>query len=297
MKYEPKILRQDFPILQQQFKGNQLVYLDNAATTQKPKSVIDTLQQYYAEDNANIHRGVHYLSERATEKYEQARKKVQQFIGAKETQEIIFVRGTTEAINLVAQTFGKKNIKAGDEIILSTLEHHSNIVPWQILAEGVGAHLRILPITDDGELQLEQLPKLINSKTRMLSIGHVSNALGTVNPVHEIIKMAHEHGVPVLLDGAQSIPHLKIDVQAIDCDFFAFSGHKLFGPTGIGVLYGKKSLLETMPPYQGGGDMIREVTFEKTTYNTLPYKFEAGTPNIAGTIGLGAALDYLKLLD
>jgi len=284
MKYEPKILRQDFPILQQQFKGNQLVYLDNAATTQKPKSVIDTLQQYYAEDNANIHRGVHYLSERATEKYEQARKKVQQFIGAKETQEIIFVRGTTEAINLVAQTFGKKNIKAGDEIILSTLEHHSNIVPWQILAEGVGANLRILPITDDGELQLEQLPKLINSKTRMLSIGHVSNALGTVNPVHEIIKMAHEHGVPVLLDGAQSIPHLKIDVQAIDCDFFAFSGHKLFGPTGIGVLYGKKSLLETMPPYQGGGDMIREVTFEKTTYNTLPYKFEAGTPNIAGTI-------------
>ena len=297
MKYEPKILRQDFPILQQQFKGNQLVYLDNAATTQKPKSVIDTLQQYYAEDNANIHRGVHYLSERATEKYEQARKKVQQFIGAKETQEIIFVRGTTEAINLVAQTFGKKNIKAGDEIILSTLEHHSNIVPWQILAEGVGANLRILPITDDGELQLEQLPKLINSKTRMLSIGHVSNALGTVNPVHEIIKMAHEHGVPVLLDGAQSIPHLKIDVQAIDCDFFAFSGHKLFGPTGIGVLYGKKSLLETMPPYQGGGDMIREVTFEKTTYNTLPYKFEAGTPNIAGTIGLGAALDYLNSLD
>ncbi|MBI2336240.1 MAG: cysteine desulfurase [Deltaproteobacteria bacterium] len=297
MRLEPKILRQDFPILQQQFKGNRLVYLDNAATTQKPKIVIDTLQQYYAEDNANIHRGVHYLSERATEKYEQARKKVQQFIGAQEAQEIIFVRGTTEAINLVAQTFGRKNIKSGDEIILSTLEHHSNIVPWQILAQSLGAHLRVLPITDDGELALEQLPKLINSKTRLLTIGHVSNALGTVNPVHEIIKTAHAHGVPVLIDGAQSIPHLKINVQTLDCDFFAFSGHKLFGPTGIGVLYGKKSFLETMPPYQGGGDMIREVTFEKTTYNTLPYKFEAGTPNIAGTIGLGAALDYLNSLD
>jgi len=289
-------VREDFPILKQTVHGNPLVYLDNAATTQKPQAVLDVLTRYYTTMNANVHRGVHQLSERATQEYEGARAKVQGFINAAEAREIIFVRGVTEAINLVAQTYGRKNFQPGDEIIISAMEHHSNIVPWQILCEENGAKLRIIPINDEGELLLDEYERLLNPRTKLVSVVHVSNSLGTVNPVKRIIELAHSRNVPVLLDGAQSAPHMPVNVQELDCDFYTFSGHKIFGPTGIGVLYGKAKLLEAMPPYQGGGDMISSVTFEKTTYNVLPYKFEAGTPDIAGAIGLGAALDYLRSL-
>lgn len=286
-------VRQDFPILKEKVRGKPLVYLDNAATSQKPQVVIDTITRYYLAENSNIHRGIHFLSERATRAYEDARLKVKGFLNASSTQEVIFVRGTTEGINLVAQSYGRAFIKAGDEIIVSAMEHHSNIVPWQILCEQVGVRLRVIPINDNGELLIDEYERLLNAKTKIVSVAHVSNALGTINPIRQIIEMAHRWNAPVLIDGAQAAPHLAVDVQDLDCDFYAFSGHKLFGPTGIGVLYGKADLLEKMPPYQGGGDMIRSVTFEKTIYNTLPYKFEAGTPHIAGVIGLGSAIDYL----
>jgi cysteine desulfurase/selenocysteine lyase len=286
-------IRKDFPILRRKIHGRPLVYLDNAATSQKPQAVIDTLNRFYATDNSNVHRGVHELSQRATEEYEAARVKVQRFLNAAQAREILFVRGTTEGINLVAQTYGREHVQPGDEIIISHMEHHSNIVPWQILCEEKGAVLRVVPINDKGEFLLEEYEKLLNPRTRFVSVVYLSNALGTINPVRKIIALAHRWNVPVLLDGAQAVPHLPVDVRQLDCDFFAFSGHKLYGPTGIGVLYGKASLLETMPPYQGGGDMISSVSFEKTTYNALPYKYEAGTPHIAGAIGLGAAIDYL----
>jgi cysteine desulfurase/selenocysteine lyase len=287
-------LREDFPVLKQTIHGKPLVYLDNAATAQKPQSVIDAIVKFYAVDCANIHRGVHELSQRSTKTYELTRTKVKKFLNARHQHEIIFVRGTTEGINLVTQTWGRKNVKAGDEIVIAGLEHHSNIVPWQMLCEETGAHLRVIPIDDRGDLILDEYARLLNPRTRMVAIGHVSNALGTINPVRKIIEMAHGAGALTLVDGAQAVPHMKVDVQALDADFYAFSGHKLFGPTGIGVLYGKTDLLNAMPPYQGGGDMIRTVTFEKTTYNDLPYKFEAGTPDIAGGIGLGAAVDYVN---
>ncbi|HLY59510.1 MAG TPA: cysteine desulfurase [Terriglobia bacterium] len=287
-------IREDFPILAQKVNGKPLVYLDNAATSQKPQVVLDALNHYYQMDNSNIHRGVHELSQRATKAYEDARVKVQHFLNARESREIIFVRGTTEAINLVAMTYGRKNVGAGDEVIISALEHHSNIVPWQILCEEKSAVLRVIPINDDGELMLDEFEKLLNPRTKIVAVAHVSNALGTINPVDKIIEMAHRKHVPVLIDGAQAAPHIKIDVQALDCDFYTLSSHKLFGPTGIGVLYGKAALLEAMPPFQGGGDMISSVTFEKTFYNVLPYKFEAGTPNIADVIGLGAGIDYVN---
>ena len=287
-------LREDFPVLKQTIHGKPLVYLDNAATAQKPQSVIDAIVKFYAVDCANIHRGVHELSQRSTKTYELTRTKVKKFLNARHQHEIIFVRGTTEGINLVTQTWGRNNVKAGDEIVIAGLEHHSNIVPWQMLCQETGAHLRIIPIDDRGDLILDEYAKLLNPRTRMVAIGHVSNALGTINPVRKIIEMAHAAGALTLVDGAQAVPHMKVDVQALDADFYAFSGHKLFGPTGIGVLYGKTDLLNAMPPYQGGGDMIRTVTFEKTTYNDLPYKFEAGTPDIAGGIGLGAAVDYVN---
>jgi cysteine desulfurase/selenocysteine lyase len=294
LSFDAEVIREDFPILKQLVYGKPLVYLDNAATSQKPRVVIDALTHYYSTDNSNIHRGVHLLSERATQSYEQARVKIQRFINADASKEIIFTRGTTEAINLVAGSYGRANVKAGDEILITAMEHHSNIVPWQILCEQTGAKLRVAPINDDGELILDQFEKLISRKTKLVSLVHVSNALGTINPIRAIIEIARRHNVPVMVDGAQASPHIKLDVQELDCDFYAFSGHKVFGPTGIGVLYGKSDLLDAMPPYQGGGDMIASVTFEKTTYNTLPYKFEAGTPNIAGTIGLGAAIDYVN---
>ncbi len=287
-------IRADFPILAVKVHGKPLVYLDNAATTQKPQAVIDALIHYYTSENANIHRGVHALSELATESFEQARVKIQRFLGAGDPGEIVFVRGATEAINLVAQTYGRIHAGSGDEIIISSLEHHSNIVPWQILCEQQGARLRVIPINDDGELLLEEFEKLLGPKTKFVAIAHVSNALGTINPVRKMIEMAHRRNVPVLVDGAQAAPHVLIDLQALDCDFYVFSGHKLYGPTGIGVLYGKRKLLEAMPPYQGGGDMISSVTFEKTLYNKLPYKFEAGTPDVSGAIALGAAIDYVS---
>jgi len=287
-------IRADFPILQQQVYGKPLVYLDNAATSQKPAKVIETLDSYYREYNANIHRGIHFLSERATSAYEDAREKVRLFMNAASTREIIFVRGTTEGINLVAQSYGRSRLQAGDEIIISEMEHHSNIVPWQILCKQTGAVLKVIPINDAGELILEEYERLLGPKTRLVAVGHISNALGTINPVEQIIAMAHRHGAVVLIDGAQAAPHMTIDVQALGCEFYAFSGHKLFGPTGTGVLYGRQSLLETMPPYHGGGDMIKKVTLAETTYNDLPYKFEAGTPHIAGVIGLGAAIDYVQ---
>ena len=286
-------IREDFPILKQMVHGKPLVYLDNAATSQKPQVVIDSLVQYYTTTNANVHRGVHTLSQQATEDYEGARAKVRQFIGAAEDKEIIFVRGTTEGINLVAQSFGRQNVGPGDEIIVSNMEHHSNIVPWQMLCEEKGAHLRVVPINDDGELMLDEYERLLGPRTKLVSMVHQSNALGTINPVEQIVAMAHSHGIPVLLDAAQSVPHMPIDVRKLDCDFFAFSGHKLYGPTGIGILYGKAELLEAMTPFQGGGEMIKSVTFEKTIYNDLPNKFEAGTPNIAGAIALGTAVDYV----
>jgi cysteine desulfurase/selenocysteine lyase len=289
-------VRADFPILQEQVHGKPLVYLDNAATTQKPRAAIEAEQHFYLAQCSNVHRGVHYLSEEATRAYEDVRVKVQRFLNAAEAREIIFVRGTTEAINLVANTYGRKNLQAGDEILITTMEHHSNIVPWQILCEEKGAVLRVAPINDRGELVLEEFEKLLNPRTRFVSVVHVSNVLGTINPVAEIVRLAHRWNVPVLLDGAQAAAHLKVDVRALDCDFYAFSGHKLYGPTGIGVLYGKAALLAALPPYQGGGEMISSVSFAKTVYNVIPYKFEAGTPNIAGTIGLGAAIDYVNAL-
>jgi cysteine desulfurase / selenocysteine lyase len=290
-------IRADFPILKQKVHGKPLVYLDNGATSQKPQIVIDALNRYYSTENSNIHRGVHFLSERATAAYEVARQKIKSFVNARSEQEIIFVRGTTEAINLVAQSYGRTFLKKGDEIIVSAMEHHSNIVPWQMLCEQIGARLRVIPINHDGELVLDEYRRLLGEKTKLVSVTHVSNALGTIVPVKDIVRLAHERNVPVLLDGAQAVPHLKVDVQELACDFYAFSGHKLFGPTGVGVLYGRSELLDAMPPYQGGGDMISLVTFEKTHYNVLPYKFEAGTPHIAGGIGLGAAIDYLAGLD
>ncbi len=289
-------VREDFPILKQRVYGRPLVYLDNAATSQKPQAVIDAMLRFYTAGCSNVHRGVHYLSEQATQAYEGARAGAQRFLNAAESREIVFVRGTTEAINLVAQTFGRQHVRAGDEVLISAMEHHSNIVPWQMLCDEKEARLRVAPINDRGELILEEFEKLLGPRTRIVSMVHVSNALGTINPVEQVTGMAHRHGAVVLLDGAQAAPHLKSDVRELGCDFYTISGHKMFGPTGIGVLYGKAALLDAMPPYQGGGDMISSVTFEKTTYNTLPYKFEAGTPNIAGTIGLGAAIDYLDAL-
>ena len=294
MGFDVEKVREDFPILKVRVHGRPLVYLDNAATAQKPQVVIDTISRYYMAENSNIHRGIHFLSLQATRAYEDARDKVKHFLNASHTREILFVRGTTEGINLVAQSYGRTFIKEGDEIVISAMEHHSNIVPWQILCEQVGAKLRVIPINDDGELLIEEYEKLLNKRTKFVSVAHLSNALGTINPVKQIIEMAHRCGVLVLVDGAQAVPHLKVDVQDLDCDFYAFSAHKLFGPTGVGVLYGKANLLEAMPPYHGGGDMISSVTFEKTLYNVLPYKFEAGTPNIAGGVGLGAAIDYLN---
>ncbi len=286
--------RKDFPVLAETVYGKPLIYFDNAATTQKPLPVIETISRFYSRENANIHRGVFCLSERATQAYESARIKVQRFIHAHSTREIVFVRGATEAINLVAGSFSRGFLKAGDEILITHMEHHSNIVPWQLAAQASGALLRVAPINERGELVMPQFERLLSAKTKIVAVAHVSNALGTVNPVKDIIRLAHARGVPVLLDGAQAVPHMKVDVQDLDCDFYVFSGHKMFGPTGIGVLYGKEAWLEKMPPYQGGGDMIRTVTFEKTTYNELPYKFEAGTPHIVGVIALGTAVDYLE---
>ena len=289
-------IRDDFPILKQQVNGRPLVYLDNAATSQKPRQVIEAISRFYSEDYSNIHRGVHTLSQRSTQSYEAVRTKVQRFIHAAEDREIIFVRGTTEGINLVAFGYLRPRLQPGDEIVISGMEHHSNIVPWQMLCEEKNARLRVIPINDDGEVIFEEYEKLLNSKTRLVAVTHVSNALGTINPIRRMVEVAHRHQIPVLVDGAQAIPHLPVDVQALGCDFYTFSGHKLYGPTGIGVLYGKASLLEAMSPFQGGGDMIASVTFEKTTYNKIPHKFEAGTPDIAGVIGLGAAIDYVQTI-
>ncbi|HSM87314.1 MAG TPA: cysteine desulfurase [Candidatus Limnocylindrales bacterium] len=287
-------VREDFPILQQNVHGKPLVYLDNAATTQKPLAVIEAIERYYRRDNSNIHRGVHTLSERATEAYEKTRAAAQKFINAADPREIIFVRGTTEGINLVAQTYGRKHVGAGDEVLITGMEHHSNIVPWQMLCEEKGAKLRVAPINDTGELLLDEFEKMLGPKTRLVAVGHLSNALGTINPIKQVTRMSHAWNAPVLVDGAQALPRMPVDVQDLDCDFYATSGHKMYGPTGIGFLYGKARLLEAMPPWQGGGDMIASVTFDKTVYNRLPYKFEAGTPNIADTIGLGAAIEYLN---
>jgi cysteine desulfurase/selenocysteine lyase len=289
-------VRENFPILNRQARGWPLIYLDNAATTQKPRAVIDAVAHFYERHNANVHRGVHLLSQLATQEYEEARVKVQRFLNAASLSEIVFTRGTTESINLVAQTFGRKNIGPGDEVLVSHMEHHSNIVPWQMLCEEKGAVLRVVPINDRGELLLDEYEKLLGPRTKLLAVVHVSNSLGTVNPVRTLIEMAHRRCVPVLLDGAQAVAHFQVDVQALDCDFYALSGHKLYGPTGIGVLYGKRRLLDAMPPYQGGGDMIASVTFARTTYAEPPSKFEAGTPHIAGAIGLGVAIDYLQSL-
>jgi cysteine desulfurase/selenocysteine lyase len=287
-------IRRQFPILNREVKGNMLVYFDNAATSQKPQSVIDALVNYYTHYNANVHRGIHTLAEEATLAMEKSRDAVQEFINAESREQIVFTRGTTEGINLVAETWGRQNIRAGDEIIVSNIEHHSNIVPWQMLIEEKGATLKVIPVNEKGELILEEYKKLLNPKTKLVAVNHASNALGTINPVREIIDAAHKIGALVLIDGAQSTVHLDIDVQEMDCDFFAFSSHKMYGPTGVGVLYGKKDLLESMPPFQGGGEMIKEVTFEKTTYNDLPYKYEAGTPNIADIIAFKAAIDFVN---
>lgn len=289
-------IRRDFPVLEQQVYDKPLIYLDNGASSQKPQCVIDAVNQCYSHDYANVHRAVHALSERATLAYESARSKIRAFINARDDKEVIFVRGTTEAINLVAQSYARPRLKAGDEILITAMEHHSNIVPWQIVCEQTGASLRVAPIGDEGELVLEQAQQMITRRTRLVSLTHISNVLGTINPLRQIIEAAHSLDIPVLVDGAQAVPHAAVDVQALDCDFYAFSGHKMYGPSGIGVLYGKQALLEEMPPYQGGGDMIRTVSFDKTEYNVLPYKFEAGTPHIAGVIGLGAAVDYLNAI-
>jgi cysteine desulfurase/selenocysteine lyase len=287
-------IRRDFPILHQTVNGKPLVYLDNAASSQRPKSVIEAISRYYEHDHANVHRGVHTLSQRATDAYEGARETIRRFINARDTKEIVFVRGTTEAVNLVAQSFLRPGFQPGDEILISALEHHANIVPWQMLREQVGAVLKVIPINDQGVVDFEAFEKLIGPRTRLLALAHVSNALGTIVPVEDFIKVAKQHGVPVLLDGAQAIPHTAVDVQALGCDFYCFSSHKMLGPTGMGVLYGKRELLEKMPPWQGGGDMILSVSFEKTTFNQLPWKFEAGTPHISGAIGLATAIDYLE---
>ncbi len=295
-KFKVKEIREEFPALRQLVYGKNLVYFDNGATSQKPQIVIDSITKYYAKDNANIHRGVHYMSQQATTEYEEARKTIQLFINAKKSEEIIFTKGTTDAINLVASSFGEM-LKEGDEILISTMEHHSNIVPWQMLCERKGCILKIIPINENGEIIQDEYDKLLNEKTKLVAVTHISNTLGTINPVRTMTAKAHAVGAKVLIDGAQSIQHKKIDVQYIDCDFFVFSGHKVFGPTGIGVLYGKEAILDEMPPYQGGGDMIAKVTFEKTTYNELPFKFEAGTPHIAGAICLGTAIKYLDSFD
>lgn len=287
-------LRNDFPVLQQKIYGKPLIYFDNAATALKPQPVIDAINRYYSTESSNVHRGIYYLSEKATAEFEGARTKVQQFINAPSADEIVFVRGTTEAINLVAASYVRPMVRKGDEIVLSVIEHHSNIVPWQLVCEQTGAVLRIIPANDSGELQLDEYGKLLNEKTKFVAVGHVSNAIGTINPVKQMIEMAHKHKASVLIDGAQAVPHLAVDVQDSNCDFYAFSGHKLYGPTGIGVLFGKSDLLDQMQPYHGGGEMISSVSFEKTTYKKPPHKFEAGTPSIAGAIGLGAAIDYVK---
>ncbi len=292
----PGRIRRDFPILSRKVHGKPLAYLDNAATSQKPQQVIDAVSRYYSRTNANIQRGVHLLSVRATDAYEATRERVQKFVNATRAEEIVFVRSTTEAINLVAQTAGRSLLNPGDEVIVSQMEHHSNIVPWQMLCQQKGARLRVIPVSGRGELFLDEYEKLLNPRTRIVAVTHVSNVLGTVNPVRKMVEMAHGHGALVLLDGAQAVPHLKVDVQELDCDFYCFSGHKIYGPTGIGILYGKWNHLESMPPYQGGGEMIRSVSFEKTTYNEPPHKFEGGTPNIAGGVALAAALDYLENL-
>ncbi len=291
--FDVERIRADFPILCRQIRGHPLVYLDNAATTHKPRAVLDAITRYYAHGNANIHRGVYLLSEEATAAYDAARVTVQRFLNARAPREIIFTRNSTESINLVAQSFGRRQVGPGDEVLITHMEHHSNIVPWQLLCEQMDARLRVAPIDDRGVLQMDEFERLITPRTRMISVVHLSNSLGTINPVRDIVELAHRHGVPVLIDASQSVYHMPVDVQALDCDFLCFTGHKTYGPTGIGVLYGREALLDAMPPYQGGGDMIRSVTFEKTTYADLPNKFEAGTPNIAGVIGLGVALDYV----
>jgi len=295
--FDAAVVRRDFPILDQLVHGKPLVYLDNAATAQKPRAVIDAISNYYLSGNANIHRGVHLLSERATAGYEGARLVVQKFLNARESREIVFVRGTTEAINLVANAYARPLLRPGDEIVVSILEHHSNFVPWKMACEATGAVLRVVPMTDAGELRMDEYERMLGDRTRLVALGHLSNALGTINPAAEIVRLAHARGIPVLLDGAQAVPHMKVDVAALDCDFYAFSGHKLFGPTGIGVLYGKAELMDRMPPWQGGGDMISSVTLEEVRYNTLPAKFEAGTPDIAGVVGLAAAIEYLNGID
>ena len=287
-------IRQDFPILHQQVNERPLVYLDNAASSQKPIQVIDAVADYYRKDNANVHRGVHRLSQRATDAYEASRSKVRNFVNAQSDKEIVFVRGATEAVNLIAQSFVRPKLNAGDEILISHMEHHANIVPWQMLCEQTGAKLNVIPMNLEGELDLSTFDELLTDKTKILAVGHVSNALGTINPIKDMIAKAHAKDIPVLIDGAQAVPHMEVDVQDLDCDFYVFSGHKMFAPTGIGALYGKQDLLEAMPPWQGGGDMILSVSFEHTQYNELPYKFEAGTPHIAGAIGLGAAIDYMQ---
>lgn len=289
-------IRKDFPILDQEVNGYPLVYLDNAASSQKPIQVIEAVDNYYRKDNANVHRGVHRLSQRATDAYEASREKVRDFVNAKSDTEIVFVRGATEAINLIAQSFVRPQINAGDEILISHMEHHANIVPWQMLCEQTGAKLNVIPMTLEGELDLSGFDELLTDKTKILAFGHVSNALGTVNPAKEMIAKAHAKNIPVLLDGAQAVPHMVVDVQDLDCDFYVFSGHKMFAPTGIGAFYGKQDLLEEMPPWQGGGDMILSVSFDHTQYNEVPYKFEAGTPHIAGSIGMGAAIDYMNAI-
>ncbi len=297
MNFDVQKIRKDFPNLHIKVHGQPLVYLDNAATTFKPQSVIDRIAKHYEVETSNVHRGVHDLSEKATAEFEQSREKVRQFLNAAYSSEIIFTRGTTDSINLVVSSYGRTFLKSGDEIIISEMEHHSNIVPWQMLCEEKGCILKIIPLRDDGSYSVADFERLLSPKTKFVSLVYISNSLGTINPIPEIIKISRSHNIPVLVDGAQTVSHMPVDVQALDCDFFAFSGHKLFGPTGVGVLYGKTNLLNRMPPYQGGGDMIASVTFEKTTYNTLPYKFEAGTPHIAGVIGLGAAIDYIRALD
>ncbi|HEU4520525.1 MAG TPA: cysteine desulfurase [Thermoanaerobaculia bacterium] len=295
--YAIDAIRADFPILSRSIRGKRLVYLDNAATTQKPRAVIDRIVRYYTEENSNVHRGVHYLSEIATVAYENVRTVVKEFLNARSEKEIVFTRGTTESINLVAQSWGRRNVGAGDEIIISAIEHHSNIVPWQLLCEEKGSTLRIIPVNDRGELLIDEYERMLQSgRVKIVAVGHISNALGTVNPIAKMTELAHAAGALILIDGAQGVPHGSVDVRAIDCDFYAFSGHKVYAPTGVGVLYGKEALLEAMPPWQGGGDMILSVAFDKTTYNALPYKFEAGTPNIEGVVGLGSALQYIARL-
>lgn len=290
-------IRKDFPILKTEANGKPLIYFDNGATSQKPLDVIHAIEQYYNSENANVHRGVYFLSQRATDLYDGSRQKITTFIGAKQSETVLFTSGTTESINLVAQTWGRQNLSSGDEVLISGMEHHSNIVPWQMICEEKGALVKVIPLNDDGSLNMEVFEERLNSKTKMVAIAHISNTLGVVNPIENIIGKAHAVGSKVLVDGAQAVPHIPVDVESLDCDFYAFSGHKMFAPTGIGILYGKRDLLEDMPPYKGGGDMIDRVSFEGTTYAQLPFKFEAGTPNIAGVIGMGAAIDYLNKLD